>query len=313
MIDPAAINNVLQRILPAFQSHKLSNTDGVFVLGLSGLQGSGKSTWAKALCETLNETLGIHTRTLSLDDLYHCRQNLVRLREENPGNQLLRNRGQPGTHDEVLAAIFFASLHQTPDKQEPRKAIRLPAFDKSLFNGEGDRVGEESWKEIPPSPALEMLIFEGWCVGFRPLSRHQLETKWKASRAVASQDRQDGASVSTLARHDLENLLAINENLARYCSVFMGPDHFDALVHLTTDDLANVYQWRLGQEKASREARGSGMTDAEAVRFIDVYMPSYELYLDSLNRDLFFPPSSGKPHVRVVLDPDRIVREIKDC
>lgn len=93
----------------------------------------------------------------------------------------------------------------------------------------------------------------------------------------------------------------------------MGPSHFDALVHLTTDDLANVYRWRLGQEKALREARGSGMTDAEVVRFINIYMPSYELYLDSLNKGLFTPSSSGKPHIRVVLDPNRVVREIKIC
>lgn len=162
MIDPAAILGVLERILPDFQSHKRSNPDHVFILGLSGLQGSGKSTWADALCKSLNETLGIRTKTISLDDLYHCHQNLVSLREENLGNPLLRNRGQPGTHDELLAAGFFASLQQRPDNLKPRKPIRFPVFDKGLFNGEGDRIDEEFWEEIPPGSALDILIFEGW-------------------------------------------------------------------------------------------------------------------------------------------------------
>ncbi|TDZ28518.1 putative kinase mug58 [Colletotrichum spinosum] len=312
MIDPAAIDAVLQHILPAVQSHK-TKSSGPFILGLSGLQGSGKSTWATALTETLNAKHGVKTRTLSLDDLYHDHDQLVALRESNPGNGLLRSRGQPGTHDEVLAKRFFDEVTRGSESSEP---IPWPAFDKSLFSGEGGRVPATEWDSVPRSPPLEVLIFEGWCLGFQPLSPEAVEQKWKrateleTSKGARSEENQ--LSTTTLASHRLEHLLLINTNLGRYCESFMGPWRFDAFLHLSTDQLVNVYHWRLDQERALREKKGAGMTDQEVVRFVQGYMPAYELYLDKLTQESFFAQEGGdKAHVRVVLDSKRKVLRVE--
>ncbi|KAF6825225.1 d-glycerate 3-kinase [Colletotrichum plurivorum] len=309
MIDTSAIDAVLKHILPAVEARRAASTTAPFILGLSGLQGSGKSTWAAALRETLNAKHGVNTRTLSLDDLYHDHDQLVALRESNPGNGLLRTRGQPGTHDEELAKRFFDDVARTTG-EDP---IGWPSFDKSLFGGEGGRVPASQWDAVPRSPPLEVLIFEGWCLGFQALSPEAVEEKWKKAKAAA-QTSNSGAeaqlSTTTLAGHALEHLLLVNKNLGRYCESFMGPWRFDAFLHLSTDQLVNVYHWRLGQEKALWAKKGAGMTDDQVIRFVQGYMPAYELYLERLAGEPFFTEKE-KPHVRVILDSDRKVLSVE--
>ncbi|KAL0939954.1 d-glycerate 3-kinase [Colletotrichum truncatum] len=309
MIDASAVEAVLQHILPAVKAHK-AESSSPFILGLSGLQGSGKSTWAEALTQTLNTKHGINTRTLSLDDLYHDHDQLVALRDSNPGNGLLRTRGQPGTHDEELARRFFDDISQ-PSKGNS-ESIKWPAFDKSLFSGEGGRVPVSQWDNVPRNPPLEVLIFEGWCLGFQPLSPEEVEQKWNNAKAGSNStsSEEDQLSTTTLASHDLEHLLLINKNLERYCKTFMGPWRFDAFLHLSTDRLVNVYHWRLDQERALREKKGAGMTDAQVIRFVQGYMPAYELYLDRLTQESFFS-QEGKVHVRIILDSSRAVLSVE--
>jgi D-glycerate 3-kinase len=322
MIDQRALTTLLQSLLPHIQSPKTSTNP--FILGLSGLQGSGKSTWAAALADTLTNQHGINTRTLSLDDLYMDHAELVALREAHPDNRLLHKRGQPGTHDEELAQRFFDDV-MTPSipNENTTNVIRWPAFDKSLYNGEGGRAPTEDWTVTPREPAVDVIIFEGWCLGFRPLEPGVVEQKWRH----AIDDRPprtasgDGILTQTLASHKLENLLLINDNLARYCDTFMGPRRFDAFVHLTTENLGNVYSWRLDQERALRISKGeeSGMTDGEVIEFVCGYMPAYELYLDGLTQKSLFAlhesselERGGKLHLRVVLDARRTVCSIEE-
>lgn len=106
MMDSAAVSAVLAILLPSIKEHR-QHSKQIFVLGLSGLQGSGKSTWATELCKTLSQDHGYHARALSIDDLYHDHPELVAMRRRHPENKLLRARGHPGTHDEALARIFF--------------------------------------------------------------------------------------------------------------------------------------------------------------------------------------------------------------
>lgn len=324
MIDSSTVNRVvLQDILPAISSHG-NETSKPFVLGLSGLQGSGKSTWAAAITNALNEQPNLNARTLSLDDLYLDHPQLVALRDSNPGNALLRTRGQPGTHDEVLAQQFFQSLERQAEagdqtESEKGQVILWPAFDKSLIDGEGGRVPVSKWEVIPHDQPLQVLVFEGWCLGFQPLSSDAVEGKWRAARLAKGssniEDTNQAISTQTLGDHQLEHLLLINDNLARYCRSFMGPQMFDAFIHLDTKDLHTVYDWRLGQEAALWKSKGSGMTDEQVIAFVRGYMPAYELYLSRLSAgDLFSDIGDGgkrKIHFRVLLDKQRGVSAVQ--
>ncbi|KAF2256716.1 P-loop containing nucleoside triphosphate hydrolase protein [Trematosphaeria pertusa] len=290
------IRRVLDTLLPRIQLRCQSSSQPV-ILGITGLQGSGKSTWASKIVQLLATEHNLRTVTISLDDLYKTHDDLIAQRNKYPGNKLYRTRGQPGTHDEQLAAQFFKELKGYRGDGE----LKIPSFDKSKFNGEGDRAPKEQWHTITAKP--DVVVFEGWCVGFRPLSAAAVEEKHRLALAGK-------LPVNTPANHKLEHLLQVNESLKRYCDAFMGPQHFDFMIHIDTEDVRNVYKWRLEQEYKLIEARGTGMKDEEVAAFIDGYMPAYELYLDGLRKG-FFDAESGR-QVRVVLDKERSVGKVEE-
>jgi D-glycerate 3-kinase len=309
-ISRTAIGDVLQHVLPKIKSNRASRGDAnrnaktkPFILGLSGMQGSGKSTWAKALAEALQEKHHLEVAVLSLDDLYHTHEKLVKIREENPSNELFRNRGQPGTHDEVLAEQLFDALFAG-------REVAIPSFDKSAYNGEGDRAPSSQWERIVPDSLPDILIFEGWCVGFQALLESEVEEKWSVSRN-SNLDASNMEYPTTIMRHHpINHLKVINRNLKRYNDTFLSPSKFDYLVHLDTRNLANVYRWRIQQEDALRQERGTGMTNHEVVAFVKVYMPAYELYLEKLQKEAFISRPEGqsaKTQLRVLLDEGRQV------
>lgn len=301
-IPQEAVQKVLDYILPSLERHlehqSSSNAKRPFILALTGLQGSGKSTWTDALVKALRD----HNHTtinLSLDDLYLDHDELVKLRTLNPSNKLVQTRGQPGTHDLALARSFFESLNSD-------RGVLIPSFDKSKFNGEGGRAPVEMWTRVPEDTIVDVVVFEGWCVGFQPLDENDLRARWTdaVQTSVVSI-----YPTKTLKGHSVEDLLEANTHLRDYCELFMGPRHLDFLVHLDTDDLLNVYQWRLQQEHALRRRVGESMTDEEVVRFVKGYMPAYELYLDQLRSGFFHRTSSDfkKDQLRIVLDQERKV------
>jgi len=302
-IPESSIVSVLNHILPQVHEYRAQPEiqQPPFVVGLTGLQGSGKSTWANALATALQRH-GFTVINVSLDDFYLDHDSLVKLREENPDNPLLRTRGQPGTHDTALISEFFASLAGSDD-------IFVPAFDKSKFDGEGDRVPRTQWRRV--SPPIDIVIFEGWCVGFQPLSIGELTSRWEAERRenLSNVLGDGGMSTSTLGTHQLSHLLQINDNLRQYCNTFMRPTNFHYLIHLDTDDLAHVYLWRIDQERHLRMSSGHGMSDDAVIRFVQGYMPSYNLFLDRLQREDFVVRDGHSCHLRLIMDKHRIVTE----
>ncbi|KAF2872309.1 P-loop containing nucleoside triphosphate hydrolase protein [Massariosphaeria phaeospora] len=290
------IRRVLDTLLPKIRSRRQSTSHPI-ILGITGLQGSGKSTWASKIVSMLTLEHGLRAITVSLDDLYKTHDGLIAQRDMDPANKLYRTRGQPGTHDEELAGAFFNELKEYKGQGE----LKIPSFDKSKFNGGGDRAPKSEWTSITSTP--DVVVFEGWCVGFRPLDDPGVEAKHRAAKAGK-------LLINTPAEHRLDQLLEVNRSLERYCETFMGPQHFDFLIHIDTDDLRNVYTWRVEQEHKLIETKGTGMKDEEVKAFIDGYMPAYELYLEKL-REGFFGDQHGN-QIRVVLASDRSVENVEE-
>jgi D-glycerate 3-kinase len=309
----AIANHVVPRVEQYRLQRQHNSFEGPFLLCISGLQGSGKSTFTRQLEEFLHEKHHLKVVGISIDDFYHDHETLVKVRNHNMANGLLRTRGQPGTHDEQLAAEFFASLSSSSSEE-----LKIPSFDKSQFNGEGDRVAPENWKTISRNPPVDVVIFEGWCIGFQALEEDELEQKWKLAKKQAEhgedENEQRGFSTTTLSRHPLEHLKIINANLRRYNETFMKPEGFHFFIHLDTDQLVNVYKWRLDQEHQLQLAKGMGMTDEEVIKFVQGYMPAYELYLDKLRRESFVPRESGGEctQLRILLDESRSILSIRE-
>lgn len=186
----------------------------------------------------------------------------------------------------ALAREFFSALCAGLPTQ-------IPQYDKSAFSGLGDRVPESQWTRVnsPGQPKIQVVIFEGWCVGFRPLDQATIEAKWRAPSR-------------TLHRHKLEHLLFINEQLRAYDDI---TDLLDAFVHIDAEDTEYVYAWRLQQEEALRRERGTGMTDEQVVKFVDAYYPAYELFSDGLRAGIL--PDRPGSQLQLVVGKDRSVQD----
>lgn len=210
------VNRVSQHILTLLQT---TQRRPLFV-GLQGPQGSGKSYTSKLLQDHLSSPpLGLRVAVLSIDDLYLPHAALRSLAKSNPGNRLLHGRGQPGTHDVDLGLRIFAAL------AECQFDVELPRFDKSLHNGEGDRLPiDGSGVIIKQPPCLDVVILEGWFVGFYPITQAELERRWHECWLKESSI----LGIGELARKS--DVMQINEMLRGYVQ-FWG--YLDTLVKVS--------------------------------------------------------------------------------
>lgn len=260
-----------------------------FILALNGVQGAGKTTLVSALSSILNAQ-GHRTLVLSIDDLYLSHADQTALTAAHPLNPLVQHRGEPGTHDIPLATSVF-------EKLKAGKEVQVPEYDKSAYNGRGDRVPRELWKSVnrEGEEKIQVVIFEGWCVGFRSLSPSLVIEKQKEK-------------AETLGRHRLEDLLFVNERLGEYEVL---NESFDALVHIDAEETGFVYAWRQEQEEALRREKGAGMSREEVVRFVDGYFPAYELFTEQLREGLFKGVEGGEGRqLRLVVGRDRRVKQV---
>ncbi|PHH86626.1 hypothetical protein CDD83_9953 [Cordyceps sp. RAO-2017] len=276
-------------LLEHVEAHRAAAPHRPLFLGLNGLQGVGKTMLVAALAAAL-QGRGIATLACSIDDFYLTRADQAALARDQAGNALLQHRGEPGTHDVALAGSVFAALMRG-------RPTKIPRYDKGAFHGRGDRLPEAAWTPVnqPGQAPLQVVILEGWCVGFRPLGRRGVEAMWSAPSR-------------TLCRHRLEHLLLLDDKLAGYDGL---TDLLDAFIHLDADDVQHVYGWRLEQEERLRAQSwdpAAGMTPDEVVAFVDAYFPGYELYTDGVRRGVL--PRRPGCQLRIVVGRDRGVKQV---
>lgn len=238
------------------------------IIGLSGIPGIGKTTLVKHLAQHLEENWGLETLVFSIDDFYLPYEQQRELARDYPQNKLLQYRGDPGTHDIPLLTEVLQTLADG-------KECFIPAYDKSAHHGRGDRIPENFWKRVnqPGKRVIRVVIFEGWCLGYRALSNTEVEEKWKGSSR-------------TLKKHDLEHLLFVNEKLRELEVVYC---YFDAFIYIDAMDPNWAYDWREESENVLRLTKGpeSAMSQAQVVEFVDGYFPAYELYAENLRKGVF--------------------------
>lgn len=248
------------------------------IVGLSASQGAGKSLLVSLLHQALvGPSHNLNTTIFSLDDFYLPYDGLKSLAHKNPNNPLLQHRGQPSTHEVSLVKSVFASLCAN-------KPTKIPQFNKAANKGFGDRVPESEWLEVNTDPRnpVRVVLFEGWCVGFRPISDDAIREKHEFAAKAAESPSSDYKG--RLGHNSIENVITINNALKDYDQF---TSQFDGLIHIDAEDPLFVYAWRLEQEHNLIKAKGSGMSDEEVKTFIDGYYPSYELYVDGLRKGIF--------------------------
>ncbi|KAI8974905.1 P-loop containing nucleoside triphosphate hydrolase protein [Pilobolus umbonatus] len=236
------------------------------VVGLSGCQGSGKTTLSDTVVHLLKESpYQLNVVNFSMDDVYLTRIEQVKLTQKYPTNPFYQHRGQAGSHDLDL-------LQHTLDALTEKGTVAIPAYDKSMHEGQGDRVDREEWRRV--RAPVDIVLLEGWMLGFKPLEEDGLVETYHELNLVYK-----GVT--------LEDVRVMNGRLREYEDRIYP--YFDIFIHLSPLQLQQVYEWRLQQEHHMKSTRGVGGLSDERVRtFVDSYMPAYQLYLPSLDKVGFY-------------------------
>ena len=214
-------------------------------LGVSGGQGSGKTTVTGILKIILKKFFKRQIHVSSIDDFYKTLEE--RNKMSNKIHSLFKTRGVPGTHDINLVKKFFNFI-----KKEKFRKIKLPKFEKAR----DDRLKKKYWHSLKKKP--EIVILEGWCVGAKPQSNFLIRKPINILEKYEDRDLMWRKHVNEKLKKEYKNLFAMIDYL-----IFMKVPNFNM-----------VFKWRLLQENKLRKKsypRTKVMSYNEIKRFIMFY------------------------------------------
>ena len=214
------------------------------VIGLTGGQGTGKSTISVILKIILKEAYELETVIFSIDDFYKTLNE--RKKMSKTISSLFITRGVPGTHDSEMLYRCIKNL-----KNKKFKKFTIPKFDKST----DDRSPKNKWLKIKKKPNI--VIFEGWCVGITPQKKKDLINPINKLEKYGDKKKIWRQKVN----------FEISKN---YKKIF---NLIDKLIFLKIPSYKYVFKWRLLQEKKLRfTSKGKKtMTDKQISNFIMYY------------------------------------------
>ena len=237
------------------------SSDEIKIIGITGSQGSGKTTFAQSLVTSLRSRKPL-TVSLSLDDFYLSKTARGELAESV--HPLLATRGVPGTHETDLLEKV---LNQVASEGMP-KEISVPTFDKAR----DDRGPNKS-------AYVGKLVLEGWCLGAAAQSVQDLR------EPVNDLEREEDSSGEWRSW--------VNSQLqSRYHRLWQKVDFW---IRLIPPSFTSVFEWRKKQEEQLDIRKR--MSDTDLKRFIQHYerltrwqweseklLPGLEIHLDENHR-----------------------------
>ena len=242
-----------------------------YLIGLSGGQGTGKTTISSILKIILTKYFRLDVFKISIDDLYKTRKDRISLSKKI--HPLLKTRGVPGTHDVNFMFDFLKKI-----KKKRFKHHRIPKFNKAI----DDRLKRKSWYLIKRVP--DVIIFEGWCVGARAEKKNTLKK-----------------SINPLEKKEDKNLKwrkFVNSQLEnKYKKLF---SKLDCMLFLKAGSFKLLQSWRLKQESllklnSRNKANNKVMSKNEVLTFMQTYQritqnmfkfaPKYSSIVLNLNRN----------------------------
>ena len=214
------------------------------IIGLTGSQGSGKSTISNILKIILKDGFNLNTVVFSIDDFYKTLKERRKMSKKI--SPLFLTRGVPGTHDTKL---LFDSLKKF--KNLKFNNFSIPRFDKSS----DERHAKNKWQKIKKKP--DIVIFEGWCVGATPKKKKDLIHPIN----ILEKEKDKNRIWREYVNYELRN---------KYRKIFKL---IDLTIFLKIPSFNHVYKWRLLQEKKLKvTSRGKKiMNESQIKSFIMFY------------------------------------------
>ena len=227
-----------------YQIYKLyKNKNKSLLIGLSGGQGSGKSTIAQILKIILNISFKLNVVCFSIDDFYKTASE--RKKMSKVVHPLFLTRGVPGTHDCKMLYKIIKNL-----LKKKFNTVKIPKFDKSI----DDRLNKKNWQKIKKKP--DIIIFEGWCVGAQPQNLNDLK------KPLNILEKKEDTKLTWRKKVNNE----LNTSYKRIYNLI------DKKIYLKVPNFKYVLKWRLLQEKKLKlKSKNKIMNNKQIRRFIMFY------------------------------------------
>ena len=245
------------------------------IIGLTGGQGSGKSTISKILKIILKENYNLNTVIFSIDDFYKTLKERESMsRKVSP---LFLTRGVPGTHDTQMLLKCLLNLKKTNFQK-----LEIPKFDKSI----DDRVPKNKWQKVNKKPNIA--IFEGWCVGAEPQKKMDLLVPIN----TLEKDKDKKRIWRNRVNQELRN---------KYNKIFRL---IDKIIFLKVPSFKHVYKWRFLQEKKLKIISKGKKT------MTNLQIKSFIMFYERLTKHMLITLSQ-KAEVMVKIDNQHRLKSIK--
>ena len=245
------------------------------IIGLTGGQGSGKSTISKILKIILKENYNLNTVIFSIDDFYKTLKERESMsRKVSP---LFLTRGVPGTHDTQMLLKCLLNLKKTNFQK-----LEIPKFDKSI----DDRVPKNKWQKVNKKPNIA--IFEGWCVGAEPQKKMDLLVPIN----TLEKDKDKKRIWRNRVNQELRN---------KYNKIFRL---IDKIIFLKVPSFKHVYKWRFLQEKKLK------ITSKGKKTMTNLQIKSFIMFYERLTKHMLITLSQ-KAEVMVKIDNQHRLKSIK--
>lgn len=211
------------------------------VVGISGAQGTGKSTLAHTLKGLLSDKYSV--ALLSLDDLYLSQDKRAELAKNI--HPLFQTRGVPCTHNVGLGLRILEQL------KSGQGDVLLPRFDKQTDNPKSKALWERC------KTPVDIVLFEGWCLGLE--SQNEAELLEPINGLEAQEDKH------ALWRKQVNKALE-----TEYQNLFQM---IDKMIYLKAPSFESVFVWRKQQEAETfaNQSNGAGMDDNALRQFMAHY------------------------------------------
>ena len=188
---------------------------------IAGSQGSGKSSLSKLIKLYLEKFCYKSVVIISMDDFYLSKNQRTQLSKNI--HPLFLTRGVPGTHD---LELMNKKIKQIFNKEFP---IYLPIFDKV------SDTRKRTYKKVLKA---DVIIFEGWCAGARPVDQNYLQKNF-----------------NNLEKHKDKNFIwrnSYNKYLNEYQKLF---SQFNFFIYFQFNQWDHVLNWKYKQELELRDKK----------------------------------------------------------
>jgi len=245
------LNSVFNRIYSKLAEYiflKKNSLPHPLIVGISGGQGSGKTTFVEFLKKILELKYDLKCYSISIDDIYKTKKDRFLLSKRE--HKLFFTRGVPGTHDTKYLINYFKNLE---DLKAGKKIFTIPKFNKAI----DDRLSKKHWYQF--SNKCDIILFEGWCVGATDENNKSILEK----------------PINNLEKVEDPQCVwrkLVNNHLKKDYKVLYS--FIDFMIYLKAPSFKKVLEWRTLQEKKLskfKKKKNLIMNNNQLKRFVMFY------------------------------------------